>query len=154
MTNTGESVGVVNKALDGLNNYSDKTIYNINDMTTAIGALSTSGMKLEDSISVVKGFYNLAAGTGVDAARASSLLQTAMIQAINLGKMDYQNWKQLEMQGMGGPKFKEALIANAKAMGKNVDLSKSFNESLRDGWATTDVLLATMRQFETDKYYS
>ena len=151
MTNTGENVGVVNKALESLNAYSDKTIYNFNDMTTAIGALSTSGMKLEDSISVVKGFYNLAAGTGVEASRASSLLQTAMIQAINLGKMDYQNWKQLEMQGMGGPKFKEALIANAKAMGKNVDLSKSFNESLRDGWATTDVLLATMRQFETDK---
>lgn len=151
MTNTGENVGVVNKALESLNEYSDKTIYNFNDMTTAIGSLSTSGMKLGDSVSVVKGFYNLAAGTGVEASKASSLLQTAMIQAINIGKMDYMNWKQLEMQGMGGPKFKEALIANAKAMGKNVDLSKSFNESLRDGWATTDVLLATMRQFETDE---
>lgn len=151
ITNTGESVGVVNKILDALNTYSDRTIYNFNDMTKAIGSLSTSGMKLEDSASVVKGFFNLAAGTGVEAARASSLLDTAMVQAIQIGKMDYQNWKQLQQAGMGGPKFKDALIANAKAMGKNIDLSNGFNESLKQGWATTDVMLATLKEFEKDQ---
>lgn len=151
MTNTGESTSVVNEALNKLNKYSDLTIYNFNDMTKAIGSLSTSGMKLGDSTSVVKGFFNLAAGTGVEAARASSLLDTAMVQAIQIGKMDYQNWKQLQQAGMGGPKFKDALIQNAKAMGKQIDLSEGFNESLKQGWATTDVMLATMKQFENDK---
>ena len=151
ITNTGESVSKVNGVLDQLNKYSDLTIYNFNDMTKAIGSLSTSGMKLEDSTSVVKGFFNLAAGTGVEAARASSLLDTAMVQAIQIGKMDYQNWKQLQSAGMGGPKFKDALVQNAKAMGIQVDLSNGFNESLKQGWATTDVMLATMKQFENDK---
>lgn len=151
ITNTGESVSKVNGVLDQLNKYSDLTIYNFNDMTKAIGSLSTSGMKLGDSTSVVKGFFNLAAGTGVEAARASSLLDTAMVQAIQIGKMDYQNWKQLQSAGMGGPKFKDALVQNAKAMGIQVDLSNGFNESLKQGWATTDVMLATMKQFENDK---
>ena len=151
ITNTGESVSKVNGVLDQLNKYSDLTIYNFNDMTKAIGSLSTSGMKLGDSTSVVKGFFNLAAGTGVEAARASSLLDTAMVQAIQIGRMDYMNWKQLQSAGMGGPKFKDALVQNAKAMGIQVDLSKGFNESLKQGWATTDVMLATMKQFENDK---
>ncbi len=151
MTNTGESVDVVNAKLNELNTYSDKTIYSFNDMTNAIGSLSTSGMKLNDASDAVMGFYNLAAGTGVEAARAGSLLETAMVQAIQIGKMDYQNWKQLQQAGMGGPKFKDALIANAKAMGKNVDLSEGFNESLKDGWATTDVMLATLKQFKDDE---
>ncbi|MCS5737238.1 hypothetical protein, partial [Herbiconiux daphne] len=99
----------------------------------------------------IQGFYNLAAGTGIEAARAGGLLDTAMNQAISLGKMDYANWKQLQSAGMGGPKFQNALVENAKAMGKNVDLSNGFNDSLKDGWATTDVLLATLKQFATDK---
>jgi hypothetical protein len=151
MTNTGESVEVVNKKLDELNVYSDKTIYSFNDMTKAIGSLSTSGMALDDASSAVMGFYNLAAGVGVEAGRAGVLLDTAMVQAIQLGKMDYQNWKQLQSSGMGGPKFRDALIANAEALGKNVDLSDGFNASLKDGWATTDVMLATLKQFEKDE---
>lgn len=151
MTNTGESVEVVNAKLDELNTYSDKTVYSFNDMTKAIGSLSTSGMKLNDSADAIMGFYNLAAGVGVEAGRAGVLLDTAMVQAIQLGKMDYQNWKQLQQSGMGGPKFKDALIANAQALGKNVDLSDGFNESLKQGWATTDVMLATLKQFKDDK---
>ena len=150
MTNTGASTQEVNKVLNDLNSYSDLTIYNFNDMTKAIGSLSTSGMKLQDSTAVVKGFFNLAAGTGVEAARASGLLETAMVQAIQIGHMDYQNWKQLQQAGMGGPKFKDALIQNAQAMGKQIDLSEGFNESLKQGWATTDVMLTTMKQFSTD----
>lgn len=151
MTNTGASVGEVNKKLDELNDYSDKTIYSFNDMTRAIGSLSTSGMKLEDSTTAVMGFYNLAAGVGVEAGRAGVLLDTAMVQAIQLGKMDYQNWKQLQQSGMGGPKFQEALVRNAEALGKNVDLSDGFNDSLKQGWATTDVMLATLKEFEQDE---
>lgn len=151
MTNTGESVGVVNEKLNELNTYSDKTVYSFNDMTQAIGSLSTSGMALNDSTDAVMGFYNLAAGTGIEAARAGGLLETAMVQAIQIGKMDYQNWKQLQQAGMGGPMFQQALIANAQALGKNVDLSNGFNESLKDGWATTDVMLATLKQFKDDQ---
>ena len=151
MTNSGESVEVVNGILNDLNKYSDLTIYNFNDMTKAIGSLSTSGIGLNDASSAVKGFFNLAAGTGVEAARASSLLDTAMVQAIQIGKMDYQNWKQLQSAGMGGPKFRDALVANAQAMGKQIDLSDGFNESLKQGWATTDVMLATLKQFEQDQ---
>ena len=152
MTNTGRSVGDVNKILNDLNTYSDKTIYGFSDMTTAIGSMASAGIGLEDAGHVVKGFYNAAAATGVEAGRMGSLLQTALVPSLSRGYMGLQDFRQLSDAGFGQG-FKDQLLKTAKAMGKNVDETTAFTDGLKDGWASTDVLIAATKEFEKNKAY-
>lgn len=149
MTNTGASIEAVNATLDDLNTYSDKTIYSFSDMTDAMGAMGASGLSLEQSATSIKGFFNAAAGVGVDSARATGLLNTALNQSISLGYLNYENWKQLSQAGFG-TKFKNTLIETGQEMGRNIDTSMDFNSSLKSGWADTEVLTAALQKMAND----
>lgn len=152
MTNTGRSVGDVNKVLNDLNTYSDKTIYAFSDMTTAIGSMASAGIGLEDAGHVVKGFYNAAAATGVEANRMGSLLQTALIPSLNRGYMGLQDFRQLSDAGFGEG-FKKQALEVAKEMGKTVDETTAFTDELQKGWLSTDVLIEATKRFEKNKAY-
>ena len=56
----GTDVKIVNKYLDELNTYADKTIYNFTEMTRNIGTFTAAGVKLDASVSAIKGIANLA----------------------------------------------------------------------------------------------
>ena len=56
----GTTLGDVNAALDELNKYADKTIYNFTQMTKNIGTFTAAGVDLETSVSSIKGIANLA----------------------------------------------------------------------------------------------
>lgn len=150
MTNTGASLKQVNATLDDLNDYSDKTIYSFSDMTEAMGAMGASGLSLEQSATSIKGFFNAAAGVGVDSARATGLLNTALNQSISLGYLNYENWKQLSQAGFG-TKFKNTLIETGQEMGKNITYTEDFNTSLKSGWADTEVLTAALKKMAEDQ---
>ena len=60
----GTNVQIVNAALDELNHYADKTIYNFTEMTRNIGTFTAAGVKLDTSVSAIKGIANLAAVSG------------------------------------------------------------------------------------------
>jgi len=152
MTNTGRSVGDVNKVLNDLNTYSDKTIYAFSDMTTAIGSMASAGIGLEDAGHVVKGFYNAAAATGVEANRMGSLLQTALIPSLNRGYMGLQDFRQLSDAGFGEG-FKKTALEVAREMGKTVDQTTAFTDELQKGWLSTDVLIEATKRFEQNKAY-
>ena len=150
MVNTDRPLEDVTGALNELNEYADKTKYNFGDMTRSIGLFTTAGVGLEDSVTAIKGMSNLAAAMG----STPQQLQTAMYQSsqsLANGYLMLQDWNSMVNAGMGGKKVQEALEGTAKKMGVVRDETKSFRDSLKDGWLTTDIFLATMQDFATDE---
>lgn len=153
LTNTaskGTTMDDVTKALAELNDYADKTIYNFAEMTRNIGTFTAAGVDLETSVSAIKGISNLAAGSGSTPQQAASAMYQ-LSQALAAGKVSLQDWNSVVNAGMGGELFQQALIKTAKAMGKNVDQSKAFRETLQDGWLTSEVLIKTLEGFAMDE---
>ena len=70
----GTNVEIVNNALDELNRYADKTIYNFTEMTRNIGTFTAAGVKLDTSVSAIKGIANLAAVSGSNSQQASTAM--------------------------------------------------------------------------------
>ena len=153
LTNTakhGTKLSDVNKALNELNEYSDKTIYNFAQMTDNIGKATAAGVKLEDAVTFVKGMSNVAAGFGVDpTAMAGATYQ--MTQGLAAGKIMLQDWMSMERSGMGGEMLQDALIKTAESMGVTVDKTKAFRDTLKDGWLTSEIFIKTMKKMADDK---
>ena len=154
MANTsskGTTLKQVNAALDELNTYADKTIYNFTEMTRNIGTFTAAGVDLDTSVSSIKGIANLAAVSGSTSQQASTAMYQ-LSQALAAGTVKLQDWNSVVNAGMGGQVFQDALKRTAKNMGTDVDalIKKygSFRESLSKGeWLTTDVLTKTLEQF-------
>lgn len=146
----GSTIDDVNSALDTLNTYADKTIYNFTEMTRNIGTFTAAGVDLQTSTDSIKGIANLAAVSGSSSAQASQAMYQ-LSQAIASGKVQLMDWNSVVNAGMGGEVFQEALKRTARNFGTNVDgmIEKygSFRESLtQGGWLTTDVLTETLKQ--------
>lgn len=146
----GTTIDDVNGALDELNTYADKTIYNFTEMTRNIGRFTAAGVDLDTSVSSIKGIANLAAISGSTSQQASTAMYQ-LSQALASGKVQLMDWNSVVNAGMGGEVFQEALKRTATNMGTNVDalIKKygSFRESLTQGeWLTADVLSETLTQ--------
>lgn len=146
----GSTLDDVNGALDELNAYADKTIYNFTEMTRNIGTFTAAGVDLDKSVTSIKGIANLAAISGSTSQQASSAMYQ-LSQALAAGKVSLMDWNSVVNAGMGGEVFQTALKRTAKQMGHDVDgmIEKygSFRESLTQGeWLTADVLTETLTQ--------
>ena len=144
------SLEQVNNALDELNTYADKTIYNFTEMTRNIGTFTAAGVGLDQSVSAIKGIANLAAVSGSTSAQASTAMYQ-LSQALAAGRVSLMDWNSVVNAGMGGKVFQDALKRTAENLGTNVDamIEKygSFRESLTKGqWLTTEVLTETLAQ--------
>lgn len=161
MASTGESLETVNKYLNELNEYSDKTIYSFQDMTSNIGKFTNAGVKLEDAVLAMKGISNEAAVSGANANEASRAMYN-FAQALSAGYVKLIDWKSIELANMATVEFKEQLMESAVAAGtlkkagdgmyKTLDgnllnATKNFNESLQDQWMTSEVLISTLKQY-------
>lgn len=140
----GTTLKDVNTALDELNAYSDKTIYNFGAMTKNIGLFTNAGIKLEDAVSMIKGFSNSAAASGTTAENAAGAAYQ-LSQALSAGTVRLMDWRSLTNAGMGGANMKQGLVDLAGAMGtlgKNTStgIMKDFNGSLQSGWLSADVM--------------
>lgn len=153
MANTaskGTTIDQVTDALNELNTYADKTIYNFTEMTRNIGTFTAAGVDLETSVSAIQGIANLAAMSGSTSVQASTAMYQ-LSQALAAGRVSLMDWNSVVNAGMGGEQFQTALKRTAEAMGTNVDaiIEKygSFRESLTQGqWLTTEVLTETLKQ--------
>lgn len=146
----GSTLNDVNVALQELNTYADKTIYNFAEMTRNIGTFTAAGVELDTAVSSIKGLSNLAAVSGSSSAQAATAMYQ-LSQAIAAGKIQLMDWNSVVNAGMGGEVFQEALKRTARNFGINVDgmIKKygSFRESLtQGGWLTTEVLTETLKQ--------
>lgn len=149
----GTTITDVNKALNDLNEYADLTIYNFTEMTRNIGTFTAAGLDLETSTSAIKGIANLAAVSGSTSEQASRAMYQ-LSQALASGTVNLQDWNSVVNAGMGGKVFQDALKRTAKHMGKVIDETQSFRDSIStkngNGWLTTDVLSETLKQFSGD----
>lgn len=156
----GTTLEDVTAALDDLNTYADKTIYNFTEMTKNIGTFTAAGVGLEDSAEAIKGIANLAALSGSTSAQASTAMYQ-LSQALAAGTVNLQDWNSVVNAGMGGKVFQDALVRTAAAM-KGVteetfraeNITTTFRESISTqggtGWLDAEVLLNTLRQFTGD----
>ena len=146
----GTNVTVVNKALDELNTYADKTIYNFTEMTRNIGTFTAAGVKLDASVNAIKGIANLAAVSGSTSQQASSAMYQ-LSQALAAGKVNLQDWNSVVTNGMGGQVFQDALIRTSEHLKTGakeaIETYGTFRDSLSKGkWLTTEVLTETLAQ--------
>jgi tape measure domain-containing protein len=157
----GTTLEQVNAALDQLNEYSDKTIYNFAQMARNIGTFTAAGVDLDTSVNSIKGIANLAAISGSSAEQASTAMYQ-LSQAIATGSVKLMDWNSVVNAGMGGEVFQKALFETGKALGtiSNVPMKQTFEEwkdggnsfraSLESGWVTAEVLTNTLQSFTGD----
>lgn len=161
MASTGASIETVNKYLNELNEYSDKTIYSFSDMTQNIGKFTNAGVALEDAVMAMKGISNEAALSGANANEASRAMYN-LSQAMSMGYVQYIDWKSIENANMATVSFKEQLIKTALALGtiqdagdemyttlegKSYSMMQMFKDGMKDQWLTSDVLISTLKEY-------
>lgn len=167
MASTGADIKTVNKYLEELNEYSDKTIYSFSDMTESIGKFTNAGVSLDDAVMAIKGISNEAAVSGANANEASRAMYN-FAQALSAGHVKLIDWKSIENANMATREFKQELIDSAVAMGTVIqvgdkyqstttdamgkvsdlfDATANFNDSLSAQWMTTDVLVGTLKRY-------
>ena len=147
----GTNLQQVNRALDELNTYADKTIYNFTEMTRNIGTFTAAGVNLRTSVDSIKGIANLAAISGSTSQQASTTMYQ-LSQALAAGKVSLMDWNSVVNAGMGGKVFQDALVRTSELLGTGaqnaINMYGSFRESLTRGeWLTTEVLTETLKQF-------
>lgn len=146
----GTNIAQVNSALDTLNTYADKTIYNFTEMTRNIGTFTAAGVDLQTSVDSIQGIANLAAISGSSSLQASTAMYQ-LSQAIASGTVKLMDWNSVVNAGMGGQVFQDALIRTSEHLHTGakaaIEAQGSFRESLQTGWLTVDVLTETLKQF-------
>lgn len=142
----GTTLSQVTDALDTLNTYADKTIYNFAEMTHNIGLFTNAGLGVEESASMIKGFSNAAAASGTTSSAAANAAYQ-LSQALSAGSIKLMDWRSLTNAGMGNKNMQEGLVQIAEAMGtlsangtSAEKVQENFNESLSKGWLTADVM--------------
>ena len=149
----GTTLTDVNKALDELNMYADKTIYNFTEMTRNIGTFTAAGVDLDTSVSAIKGIANLAAVSGSTSQQASTAMYQ-LSQALASGTVKLMDWNSVVNAGMGGQVFQDALKETARVHGIAIDdmikQEGSFRETLQKGWLTSEILTETLAKFTGD----
>ena len=161
MMSTGASLEEVNKYLQELNTYSDKTVYSFQDMTSNIGKFTNAGVGLEDAVMAIQGVSNVAAVSGANANEASRAMYN-FAQALSAGYVKLIDWKSIENANMATVEFKTQLLESAVACGtltktadgmyktvkgNVIDATHGFNDSLQDQWMTTEALVGTLRNY-------
>lgn len=144
---TEDHLAAVNNALDELNTYADKTIYNFTEMTRNIGTFTAAGVDLNTAKDSIQGIANLAAVSGSNSMQASTAMYQ-LSQAISTGALKLQDWNSVVNAGMGGQVFQDALKKTARehgvAVDKMIEKNGSFRESLQEGWISADILTETL----------
>ena len=148
----GATIENVNAALDELNTYADKTIYNFTEMTRNIGTFTAAGVDLETSVNAIQGIANLAAVSGSTSQQASTAMYQ-LSQALAAGTVKLMDWNSVVNAGMGGQVFQDALRETSELLGTGAEAAiaaqGSFRESLQTGWLTSEVLTETLKKFTT-----
>lgn len=158
LANTGSRFGTnvddVTGALDELNHYADKTIYNFAEMTQNIGRFTTAGLDLNTSVTGIKGIANLGAFFNASSQDVNRGMYQ-MSQALANGTIRLMDWNSMVNANMAGPEFTDDLIRTAKKL-KGIDVNAmiadkgSFRETLQEGWLTNDIFLESLKHFSTD----
>lgn len=156
----GEQMEVVNGQLESLMWFTDETSYSFNDMVSNIGKFTSQDIPLDKAVVAMKGIANWAAISGANTQEASRAMYN-LSQSLGTGSVRLIDWKSIENANMATAEFKEMVINAALAEGSLKKVSDglyetmngnevsvaNFNDALKDGWFTSNVLMKTL-----DKY--
>lgn len=148
-----EQMDAIYSALDKLNDYADRTIYNYTQMTDNVGKFVAQTGDIDKSVKAVEGLANLAGASGAsasDMARATYQMSQALGGTIR--KID---WNSLRSANMAGLELKNMLTDLAKVKGIDIDSmiknKGTFEDTLEEGWLTGDLFLEAMNIY-SDAY--
>ena len=159
-SDTDEQMAYVNDQLGKLSWFTDETSYNFLDMVSNIGKFTSNGKQLDESVTAMQGISTWAAISGANTQEASRAMYN-LSQALSTGAVKLMDWKSIENANMATYEFKETALETAAAMGELSKASdgvyktakgtkvtaETFNQTLSEGWFTSDVLMKTL-----DKY--
>lgn len=148
-----EQMATIYGALDKLNLYADRTIYNFTQMTDNVGKFVAQTGDIEKSVKAVEGLANLAGASGAsasDMARATYQMSQALGGTIR--KID---WNSLRNANMAGIELKNMLMDLARVKGIDIDGmiadKGTFEDTLEEGWLSGDLFLEAMNIY-SDAY--
>lgn len=164
MNATGMSIEKTNGYFTELDNYADKTVYNLKDMTGAYAKFTNAGVDSAKSIPAIKGIANMTALAGQGASAASiamynlsqsiagGFLTTTDYKSLNLANIATKEWKDQMVQGaVAAGKLKKQADGTYQIVGsgsmKAYTSASLFNDALAEGWASTDVILGVLGQY-------
>lgn len=140
------SMTQISDALNELNTYADKTIYNFAQMTSNVGKFVAQGLGVKEAANAVKGMANLAAASGAsasDMARATYQMSQALGGVIR--KIDVNSLRNANMWTMT---LKNTLMDVARAEGvaidKMIEEKGTLEETLEEGWLTGEMFTKAM----------
>ena len=162
MNATGKDIGVVNGYFNQLDTYADKTIYNLDDMTSALAKFTNAGVEMDKSVPAIKGIANMVALAGQDAG-AAQIAMYNLSQSIAGGFLTTTDYKSLNLANVATKEWKDQMIQGAISAGTLKKTAKGlyiikgtkdavtdaalFNEELSKGWATTNVMLDVLGKY-------
>lgn len=156
MANTsskGTTLDQVNSALDTLNTYADKTIYNFTEMTRNIGTFTAAGVDLDTSVKSIQGIANLAAVSGSTSQQASTAMYQ-LSQALAAGKVQLMDWNSVVNAGMGGQVFQDALKETSRALADRATqlkkMSKAELDAYREAHGYSEEQIKSMKAYNYD----
>ena len=144
-------LGNITESLDDLQHYAETTKYSVKQMHSSLAQFVNAGVGLKDANTALKGWGNLAASAGATTDGFNRSLQFGVQQALQMGKMNTQNWVSVENAGLATQKFKDILVQTAQALGQDVDMSEGFRNSLQQGWLTNEVLIQSLKTLAEDE---
>jgi tape measure domain-containing protein len=122
-------------------------------MARNIGTFTAAGVKLDTSVTAIKGIANLAAISGSNADQASTAMYQ-LSQALSTGTVRLMDWNSVVNAGMGGQVFQDAVMETARVHGVAIDQiikeEGSFRDSLQRGWFSSEILTETLSKFTGD----
>lgn len=136
----------ITSALEELNTYADKTIYNFAQMTDNIGKFTAQGLDVHQASKAVQGLANLAAASGAsasDMARATYQISQSLGGTIKL-----IDWNSLRNANMATQTLKDTLMDLARVNGIAIDdmIAKhgTFEQTLSEGWLSGEMFSEAM----------
>ena len=119
-------------ALDQLTEYVDQTSYSLTQMTDALSKMVSAGLKGEDGLETatkaVQGIANACANAGINAQDAQRAFYN-LSQAYGKGKLEYTDYKSLELMNMTTASFKENLMKAAEEVGTLKKVSEGIYQT-------------------------
>lgn len=134
----GTQMRDITEALEELNDYADKTIYNYAQMTSNVGKFVAQGLSAREASKAVQGLANLAAASGASAEDMSRATYQ-MSQALG-GTIRLIDWNSLRNANMATVDLKNTLMdlarANDIAIDDMIEKHGAFEQTLSEGWLT------------------
>lgn len=149
MNATGKSIDEVNGYLDRLMWFSDETSFSFNEMTSALGQMTSSGGDIDKLVPMITGIANATAFAGKGSAEFQSTIRN-LAQSYQAGHLQALDMKSLNIMGTSSKQLKKTFIEVGEELGKiekGAVTLENFDTTLADKWADTEVMEKALGRF-------